>query len=158
MTRLSLFITGTALLLGACATTDEDTPSTKEAFLEELMEDPRVGEEVDRICFTGSIDGFSHATDRSVVVSVSPSRDYVITTFTRCRDLDYAQSIIFDDFGACLTRGDKIYAFDSAFGPSRLDSPSLGCQVDKIYEWHKDAEAEEEPAEDEGTEEDGQDT
>ena len=152
MTRIAALMTGAALVLGACATTDSDEPSSKEAFLAELMEDPRVGEEVDRICFTGNIDSFSNTTKRSVVVSVSPTRDYVITTFTRCSELDFAQSVAFDDFGSCLTRGDKILAFSSAFGPSSVDAPILGCQVDKIYEWDEDAEAPEEDGESEEAE------
>ncbi|MCI4644513.1 MAG: DUF6491 family protein [Hyphomonadaceae bacterium] len=156
MTRFALAIAGAVFVLGACATTDSDAPSSKEAFLAELMEDPRVGEEVDRICFTGNIDGFGNTTKRSVVVSVSPTRDYVITTFTRCSDLDHAQSLAFDDFGACLSRGDKILPFSSAFGPSSADAPILGCQVDKIYEWDKDAEAEAE--EDEAEEPETQET
>ena len=147
MTRFAVLMAGAAVALGACATTDSDEPTSKEAFLAELMEDPRVGEEVDRICFTGSIDSFSHATKRSVVVSVSPSKNYLITTFTRCTDLDYAQSMVFNDFGACLTRGDKIIPFSSAFGPSAADAPIIGCQVDKIFKWDEDAEAPEEDSE-----------
>ncbi len=155
MTRFILAITGASFVLGACATTEADT-SSKEAFLAELMEDPHVGEEVDRICFTGSIDGFSETTDRSVVVSVSPRRDYVITTFALCHNLEQANSIVFDDFGACLTKGDKIYAFDTAFGPSSADIPSLGCPIDRIFEWDKDAEAPE--GESEETDTEAQDT
>ena len=84
MTRLFLAIAGAVTLLGGCATTGEESTSSKQAFLDELQKDPRVGDEVDSICFTGNIDGFGETTDRSVVVSVSPTRDYVITTFTRC--------------------------------------------------------------------------
>lgn len=144
MNRLVLAITGAVLMLGGCATTDEDSTSSKQAFLDELQNDPRVGEEVDSICFTGSIDGFTETTKRSVVVSVSPSRDYLITTFTRCEDLDHAMSMAFNDFGACLRKGDKIIPFTSAFGPSSMDTPSLGCIVDKMYEWDGDAEVSDE--------------
>lgn len=158
MTRLFLAIAGAVTLLGGCATTDEESTSSKQAFLDELQQDPRVGEEVDSICFTGNIDGFGETTDRSVVVSVSPTRDYVITTFTRCQDLDHAMSMAFNDFGACLRKGDKIIPFTSTFGPSSMDTPNLGCVIDKIYEWDKDAEPADEEEGGESEEPETQDT
>lgn len=135
------------LLAAGCATT-EDTASNDP--LAEFAEDPRLGEEAGRICFTGQIDSFSMASDRSVVVEAGVRDYYLVTLVTRCQDLDFAQSLAFDSMGSCLSRGDAIYAFDSAFGPDRTDFPAQRCIISNIYKWNPDA-AEETEAEAEET-------
>ena len=122
-----------ALILGACATsqTEQDTEIN-------VAEDPRVGEEVDRLCFTRGISGFGKTTDRTVVLRRGSQR-YLVTTRNRCRDLDDALSLGIDSFSGCLSRGDQIIGIDSVFGHNFNHAPSFPCFVDKIYEWDPDA-------------------
>ena len=130
---LSASLLALSLSLAACATSDSsDTSDTAEA-------DPRRGAEVDRICFTQSIDGFGETTRNTVVVREGVNQHYLVEVFRGCLDLDHAQSLAFDSFSGCLTRGDAILAFDSAFGPSPGDAKPLRCRIKTIYEWDPDA-------------------
>ena len=132
--------------LAACATAttpEERVEAEKIALFED---DPRRGAEVDKACFSRSISGFSNTTDRAVVISRG-TKDYLVTTRTRCTDLDDALSLAVDSFSSCLTRGDRLIGKDSVFGYNSTGAPSFPCHVDKIYEW--DSKATDETAEDE---------
>ena len=133
-------------LLAACA-----TPGEKDASMSEnWMEDPRLGEEVNRICFASNIDSFSRATDRTVILERGVNDYFLVETFGTCLDLDRAQSIGIDSFSSCLTRGDALYASDSAFTlQSRGEIPPQRCIVKSIHAWNPDAA---EPAETDDTE------
>ncbi|MEP1142880.1 MAG: DUF6491 family protein [Henriciella sp.] len=136
--------------VSACATAT--TPEQLEAREQEraaqvFADDPRRGELVDRLCFASQIDGFGLTTKRAVVVREGRDR-YLVETFPGCFDLDWAQSLAFDSFSSCLSKGDKIYAFESAFGPDHGSRTQQACRVKAIYEWHRDAEADEAPEED----------
>lgn len=145
MVRNSIAISSFVLALAACA----NAPSATTA--DETLNDPRKGEEIRSLCFTSSIDGFGETTRRSIVVSKG-SKDYLIETYGSCFDLDHANSISFDSTTSCLTRGDDIYAFNSAFGPDRDDHMIPACKVKAIYNWDKDAAEESEIIESEGEE------
>jgi len=138
-------------IVSACATAT--TPEQLEAREQDraaqvFADDPRRGELVNRLCFASQIDGFGLTTKRAVVVREGRDR-YLVETFPGCFDLDWAQSLAFDAFGSCLSKGDKIYAFESAFGPDHGDRNRQSCRVKAIYEWHRDAETEEASDEDE---------
>ncbi len=122
-----------ASTLFGCAT--RDAPPAPEAD----MADARLGPEVDRLCFASGISGFREASDRSIILTRG-TKDYLVTTRTRCRDLDVAMSIAIDSYTACLSRGDKLVGYDSAFGPEP-GPPSFPCYVDRIYKWDEDAKA-----------------
>jgi hypothetical protein len=136
---------GMLFIVSACATatTPEALEAREQAKEEErraevFADDPRRGEEVKRICFASQIDGFGETTDRAVVVR--EGRDhYLIETFPGCFDLDWAQSIAIDSFSSCLTKGDRIFAFDSAFGHNHRGRHSQSCRVKTIYQWNRDA-------------------
>lgn len=132
-----------AALLAGCTSTGEET-----AEVENWKEDARLGEQVDRICFKDNIDNFRSATRNTVIVERGVNDEYLIETFSSCFDLKNANSLSFDTFGAssCLSKGDSIKAYSSAFGPSETDFPSVNCPIRAIYEWNEDA------AEDEGEE------
>ena len=132
MPLLRFLTAALSLSLAACANTlgTENTAET--------APDPRRGEEVRNLCFASNIDGFGETTKRSVVVTEG-RKQYLIETYNRCFDLDHAQSIAFDRHSSCLSRGDGIFAFDSAFGPDRQNPVSPSCTVKAIYEWNKDA-------------------
>ena len=135
-----------AIVLVACTSTAEDTEQAQD-----WKEDARLGEQVDRICFTRSIDNFRAATRNTVIVERGVNDEYLIETFRSCFDLQRANSLSFDTFGGsgCLSKGDSIMAYSSAFGPSASDLPSVKCPIRAIYEWNEDA-ATEEAEEDEG--------
>lgn len=143
------------VIITACATatTPEQQAALDEKRANEVFaNDARRGEQVDRLCFASQIDGFGETTDRAVVVSEGLDQ-YLIETYPGCFDLDWAQSLAVDSFSSCLTRGDKIFAFDNVFGPDRNDGINQACRVKAIYEWNKDAKSEA-PTETETTESD----
>lgn len=137
-TRLSLFLVA-LMALGACAT-DGVTPRAD--AIAETLADVRVGEEVDRICFTRGIDSFSEEKRNSVVLRRGVKDEYLVVTRS-CQNLDMAQSLRLDSSLGCLRRQDYIRVYQSAFGPSDADRFAFDrCQIDAIYKWHDEAEVE----------------
>lgn len=139
--RTVLASVSSVVLLWSCASAGDPAEDGVAAY----ADDPRLGAEVDRICFGRQINGFGETTDRTIIVRAGANEHYLIETIGFCRDLDWAQSIALDRFSSCLTRGDSIIPFDSAFGPDRRDLPAQSCRINAIYDWDEDAEA---PAED----------
>lgn len=135
---------GMVFLLSACATAANGGSDDRSSAsgVEQYAEDPRLGEEVSRMCFASSVDSFSMPSDDSVVLRVSPSREYLVET-QACFDLDHAQSIALDTASGCATRGDRLLVSDSAFGLSGVNGRApQRCLITGIYEWDRDAEAE----------------
>nr|WP_070959550.1 DUF6491 family protein [Hyphomonas sp. Mor2] len=136
--------TALAVLLfavSACAT--DTSPEAvaereKERAEEVFANDVRRGAEIDRVCFARNIDSFGETTRSAVVVREGRDR-YLVETFSGCFDLDWAQSLAIDSFSSCLTKGDRIFASDSAFGFDKQDLRQ-SCRVKAIYEWDPDAE------------------
>lgn len=134
-------LAATLFVVSACAT--ELTPEQLEAREKEKAEqvfanDPRRGEEVRRLCFASQIDGFGETTKRAVVVSEGLDH-YLIETFPGCFDLDWAQGLAIDSTSSCLTKGDRLFAFDSPFGNHSGSAVQQSCRVKAIYEWDRDA-------------------
>jgi len=133
LTPLTLFA---AALLSACASTGT---STRAEAIAETLADARVGEEVNRICFTRGIDSFSEEKRNSVVLRRGVNDEYLVMTRS-CPDLDMARSLRLDSSGSCLSRSDSIRVYQSAFGPSDADQFTFNrCFVDAIYKWNDDA-------------------
>jgi len=133
------------MLMGVTACATATTPEALEAREKDRAEqvfanDPRRGEEVRKVCFANNIDGFRETTKRAVVVREGRD-EFLIETFAGCQELDWANSIAIDSFSSCLTKGDRIFAFESAFGTNHTSTRSLGCRVKTIYAWDRDAEA-----------------
>ena len=132
--------------VAACATaiSPEAEQARAEARAAEVFEgDPRRGELVDRVCFAAQIDSFGKTTDRAVVIR--EGRDhYLVETFGGCFDLDHAQSLAFRTTTSCLTKGDRIFASDSAFGFGRHRAGPQSCLIKAIYDWDRDAKADDE--------------
>jgi hypothetical protein len=124
-----------ALIVFACASPGEE----REAGVAAYADDPRLGEAVDRVCFGRQINGFGETTDRTIIVRYAVNEHYLIETVGFCPDLDWAQSIALDQFSSCLTRGDSIIPYGSAFGPRRSGPPPRSCLIKAIYEWDEDA-------------------
>ena len=141
---------GMVFLLSACATVanggDEAVDTVRGA--ERFAEDERLGERVDRMCFTSSIDGFSDAEDDTIVLRASASRHYLVET-TSCHNLDWAQSVAIDSHSSCATRGDRLIVYDTAFPTHSNDGlRTQRCLITGIYEWDPDAGEETEEASD----------
>ena len=135
MYRLALV--AAILTLAGCSTTSSPENDAKRLEREAELtyaNDARRGDEVKRICFTSTIDSFSQNTERAVVLR-DGTRDYLVTTRSRCNDLEDAFSLGISSFSSCLTRGDTLIGKDSVFGRNFNGRPSLSCRVDKIYEW-----------------------
>lgn len=144
LTSLSL---AALMALGACATNGN---SPRSDVIAETLADVRVGEEVQRICFTRGIDSFSEEKRNSVVLRRGVNDEYLVVTRS-CINLDMAQSLRLDSSGGCLRRQDFIRVYQSAFGPSEADRFAFDrCQIDAIYKWDDDAvdvEQDDEPSE-----------
>ena len=128
-----------ALMAAAACTTSPQQDSEAEA--ENWRTDARLGEQVDRICFASAVDDFQMTTRRSVVVERGVNDHYLIETMGNCQDLRNALSMSFDTFpgSSCISKGDSIYAYDSLFGPDRMDIPPIRCPIKAIYKWEEDA-------------------
>lgn len=127
--------------LSACATdtSPEALAEREQARADEVFaNDVRRGEQVDRVCFASNIDSFGETTKRAVVVREGRDR-YLIETFGGCFDLDWAQSLAIDSFSNCLSKGDRIFTSDSAFGFDKQDLRQ-SCRIKAIYAWDPDAE------------------
>ena len=140
--RPSLAFIAAGLVLAACTTSDAEDASPTGA--EQFADDPRLGEEVDRICFASNIDSFGDTTRDTF--TVREGRDYyLIDVYSSCFALDDAMSIVIDSTGSCLTRGDHVIVSDSIMGPgSRRSSSPFGtqrCTVQSMYKWDPKARA-----------------
>lgn len=133
LTSKILAATAACAMLGACASTEDANEANARA------DDPRRGAEVDRVCFTSSIDGFGETTRDTVVVREGVNDYYLVEVFGGCYNLRNAQSLAFDTFSGCLTRGDSLIAYTSAFGPDPMDTPNVKCRINNIYKWDPDA-------------------
>ncbi len=125
----------------ATATSPEAIEAREQAKAEAVFAgDPRRGEEVNRLCFASQIDSFGETTKRAVVVR--EGRNYfLVETYPGCFDLDWAQSLAFDSTSSCLSRGDRVFAFDNLFARSDNIGHPQSCRIKSIYEWDRDAEA-----------------
>lgn len=136
----------------ATATTPEALEARERAKAEAVFaDDPRRGDEVKRLCFASQIDSFGETTKRAVVVREG-SDHYLIETFAGCFDLDWAQSLAIESATSCLSKGDRILAFDSAFVRHDDIGHPQSCRVKAIYEWDRDAEQSDEESETDASE------
>lgn len=128
------------LFAAACSTTTDETDP------DAWRTDARLGEQVNRICFSSSIDNFRETTRNTVIVEKGVNDEYLIETMGSCYELQGAMSLSLDTFGgsSCISKGDSIYAYDSVFGPDQTDLAPVRCPISAIYEWHEDALDEEE--------------
>ena len=139
MTRPLMLISLSAIALMASVGCATDGHSSRSDAIAETLDDARVGEEVDKICFTRGIDSFSEEKRNSVVLRRGVNDEYLVVTRS-CTNLDMAQSLRLDSALGCLRRQDYIRVYQSAFGPSDADRFAFDrCQIDAIYKWDDDA-------------------
>lgn len=136
MYKLSLSCLLLPIFLTACATAGETKPRGIAAF----DGDPRLGERVDKVCFTRGIDSFSDNTQDTVVLRRGPRDEYLVTTSGFCAHLDYAQSVGLRSRTSCLRDTDQIYVSSGmAFGSQNAHLKNQSCFVDEIYKWDSKA-------------------
>jgi hypothetical protein len=140
--RLKLTLAAAALALAGCAsTTDTDA---KPKGVAKYADDPRLGEEVDRICFASNIDSFGDNTRDTF--TVREGRDYyMIEIFGSCPPLQHAMTMRMDSAMNCLTAGDHVIVSDSLTTSSSTPFSKARCLVKSIYKW--DPKADETPSE-----------
>ena len=147
--RLYLTLASAMFVIAGCASTADTEPKAK--GIEKYADDPRLGEEVDRICFANNIDSFGNNTRDTF--TVREGRDhYLIETFGPCPALDHAVTMRIDSTLSCLRGGDHVIVSDSLMPNSSSPFSKSRCLVKSIYKWDpKATEAEEdaEPADDE---------
>ncbi len=128
-----------AAALTACAT---PAGETRVRGIEKYADDPRLGEETNRICFASNIDGFSMNERETVLLHEGRDR-YLVEVTAGCMDLDHATAIGIDSSSNCVTNGDSIIvsqALGGTFAPQR-------CMIRKIHLWDPKAEKAEEKTE-----------
>ena len=131
-------------LLAACNSHAPTQPKAK--GVAQFAGDARLGEEVNKVCFASTIDGFHDATDDTVVLSKG-NDDYLIETFGGCFNLDQAQRLAVDSTTGCLGKGDHIITSDSISGQSDTGFGVQGCTIKAMYKWDSKAKAPSETAE-----------
>lgn len=152
--RPTLALIAASLALAACTTSGSG--DAKPSGIERFAGDPRLGEEVDRICFASNIDSFGETTRNTVVMR--EGRDhYLIEVYNSCFALDDTMTIALDSIGGCLSRGDHLIVSDSILGPGTRGSSAFStqrCTVKSIYKWDPKAEdkADEETPDEESAE------
>ncbi len=108
--------------------------------------DPRLGEEVDQICFSRNISNFKTIDDADDAILLERGvNDWYRTSlagacnFNRLR---FAQSVAIDERprGGCLRRGDALIFSDSAFGDFSFPNATR-CIIVEIHRWHPKAAA-----------------
>jgi hypothetical protein len=105
--------------------------------------DPRIGKEVDRICFQSTINGWRavKGEDDVVLLERGVNSWYRVELLGACdyRLFRSALAIGIDSSpgGGCVTRGDRIIVED---GPGFERS----CVITHMYEWDEDAKVEDE--------------
>lgn len=116
-------------LLAACSSAPSEAQQERTAMVE-----ARKGEQVNNVCFAGQIDSFSTISDRAVVVRTGVRDRYLLETAS-CFGLGDALSLQIENRGGCLSRGDNIVAYDSAFGNDGTGLKPSRCLITAIYEW-----------------------
>ncbi len=116
--------------------------------------DPRLGEQVDSICFGRNINNFRaiDGVDDAILLEKGVNNWYKATLIGACNysQLKWAQSVAIEQrpAGGCVTRGDYLIFSNSAFGDFSFPN-STRCAISEIHEWNPDtaaAEAEDDAA------------
>ncbi len=139
--RLNLPLAAAMIALAGCATTDGS--DRKPTGIAKYADDPRLGEEVDRICFASNIDSFGDNTRDTF--TVREGRDhYLIEVFGTCTSLNHAVTMAIGSSTNCLTNGDSIIVSDSLMPRRDQTFSTTRCLVKSMHKWDPKAEEAEE--------------
>ena len=105
--------------------------------------DPRRGEAVETVCFSGGLSGFYQVGDKAVVLRRVPGNAFLVRT-GHCPNLDAVEGLRIDDPAGCLSRGDRLLVFDTQFPRQGVvsDRPNR-CLVMSIHQWREGPEGSE---------------
>jgi len=102
---LTILMTILPMLLAGCSSTNDKVQIP-------LDSDPRVGEAVDQVCFTRSLDSWQNVdNDRNALVLKMNNRDHYKLKLSGACDPDLAIStiaVITRSSSACFSRGDRL--------------------------------------------------
>ena len=126
------FLLSAAFITQGCAS---DGDLLHEPIKPVLEDDPRLGEEVDTVCFTSGLSGFYEIGNRAIVLRRSVDELYVVRT-GYCRTLRHVEGLRITGPGGCLKRGDRLEVYDHPFPRQgeRNDRPER-CLVMAIHHW-----------------------
>jgi hypothetical protein len=116
------------------------------ALAEEPSADPRVGDQVDRICFGRDINNFRtiKGEDDAILLERGVNDWYKATLIGACNysELKWAQAVAIDQrpAGGCVTPGDSLVFSRSAFGDFKFPNTTR-CVISDIYKWDPNADA-----------------
>lgn len=133
MKRSGIAVLAVVAALAAGATAEE-TP------------DPRLGQQVDSICFGRNINNFRaiDGVDDAILLEKGVNNWYKASLIGACNysQLKWAQSVAIEQrpAGGCVTRGDYLIFSNSAFGDFSFPN-STRCAISEIHEWNPDAAA-----------------
>lgn len=136
MTRVAKITAVTAAAVLYAATANAQAP---EQAPDDYLNDVRLGEKVDRICFRDQIDDFREGTESTIILERG-AKDYLVETEEPCGELDGAQTLSLDNAfssGRCITTHDQFYASQNRF--SSVGDTSDLCRIKAIYRWNEDA-------------------
>ncbi|MEK7265203.1 MAG: DUF6491 family protein [Pseudomonadota bacterium] len=120
--------------------------SVSAAAAESGKADPRLGEQVDRICFGRNINNFKtiEGEDDAILLEKGVNDWYKATLIGACNysQLKWAQAVAIDQrpAGGCVTPGDYLIFSRSAFGDFSFPNTTR-CAISEIYRWNPDAAA-----------------
>lgn len=119
------------LLVAGCATREEKVVIP-------LDSDPRIGEEVNQVCFARTIDSWSDVdNDRNAVILKMHNRDYYKLKISPGCDPQWAMStiaVISRGGSNCYSRGDRVKTDADAFRGFKT-----ACLITGINKWNPEA-------------------
>ena len=136
MLAISLLLTP---LLAACAST-YDSAEKEPRGAAKFADDPRLGAEVDKICFAGTINSFSAETRDTVVLRARTNDYYLVEVYGACPSLRNAQRVGVDSRGgSCLRKNDFLIVSENLFNGDQVGIDPQRCMIRGIYEWDNEA-------------------
>ncbi len=119
------------IMLVGCATPEERAEAKAE---EAARLKAGKGEQVNRICFAGGLNGFGETTRNTVVVRKNSRERFLLET-RGCFQLENAQSIGLVERAGCLSRGDRLLVSEDIF-VDNVGQPPERCLITAIYRWN----------------------
>lgn len=127
-------VTAAGMLYGATANAEGPSPAP-----DDYLNNVRLGEKVDRICFSDQIDDFREGTESTIILERG-AKDFLVETEEPCSELEGAHTLSLNNAfssGRCITTYDQFYASQSRFGS--VGNKSDLCRIKSIYRWNEDA-------------------
>lgn len=128
---LTILLVVLSLYIAGCATREDKVVIP-------LDSDPRIGEEVQQVCFTRSIDSWNDVdNDRNAVIIRMNNRDYYKLKISGGCDPQWAMStiaVITRGASNCYSRGDRIKTDADPF-----HGYGSACVITGINKWNPDA-------------------